>query len=340
VTELRRDPITGHAVLIVPGRSARPNEHSSVPPATTQEPNCPFCEGSESKTPSELAVIAPPGRSPNSPGWQIRTIPNRFPTVEPEAAATPGLTPATSLFEPELAVGFHEVVIESPKHSPLLPYLSLEQATRVFRMCRDRTRVLLELEHVGSVTLFENAGPESGGSLWHPHAQLVTVPTLTPSLEEELRGGARFLERSGGTCALEEVTRAESEDGHRIVSSTDRFVAYAPFASALPYELRVVPKRHATSFGDATDPELEELSALVPSLLRDLLALLPGASYNFVVRSPRTSLIGPQPYHWHLDLYPRLVRPDGFDLGSGLSVNTVPPEVAAEALREEHSAKR
>jgi UDPglucose--hexose-1-phosphate uridylyltransferase len=340
VTELRRDPITGRAVLIVPGRNARPSEHSTVAPSASREPDCPFCEGCESKTPAELAVIAPPGREPNSPGWQVRTIPNRFPTVETEVVGSGKLSPVPFPFDAEVVSGHHEVVIETPRHSPQLPYLPLEQAVRVLRMCRDRTRHLLGLEGVGSVTLFENSGPESGGSLWHPHAQLVTLPSLTPAIEEEVRGAARFREQSSVSCAFEEVSRAEASDGRRVVVTTRRFLAFAPFASAVPYELRVVPMAHAPSFANATDPEVEELAALLPSLLRALLAVVPGASYNLVVRSPAAKQVDPDRYHWHLDLYPRLVRPDGFDLGSGLNVNTVPPEVAAELLRAERGAKR
>ena len=122
--------------------------------------------------------------------------------------------------------------------------------------------------------------------------------------------------------------------------NSDGFVAYAPFASAYPFEVRILPSRHCPSFADITDDEADALAERLPALLRALLALVPGASYNFVVRTP----VGPSPaydrYHWHLDIYPRLVRPDGFDIGSGFPVNTVTPEDAAEALRTELSAKR
>ncbi|MGP8108848.1 MAG: DUF4931 domain-containing protein [Thermoplasmata archaeon] len=339
MTEFRRDPISGRCVIVVPGRSARPNEHAVDAPSTVADPGCPFCEGNESRTPPEVAVLAPPGRRPNERGWYVRTIPNRFPTVaaEPPGPEPPRVAPG---FERRPAFGYHEVVIENPAHAPLLPFLPREQVVRVLRMCRDRVRHLSERAHVGSITLFENAGPESGGSLWHPHAQLVTVPVLSPSLEEEMEGAERYRKRSGGDCAFDEVLRAEVRDGSRLLFESDGFVAVAPFASAYPFEVRLLPARHSPSFGDTTDDEVDALAEKLPVLLRALLALLPGASYNFVVRTP----VGPSPaydhYHWHLDLYPRLVRPDGFDIGSGFPVNTVTPEDAAEALRTELGAKR
>ena len=36
----------------------------------------------------------------------------------------------------------------------------------------------------------------------------------------------------------------------------------------------------------------------------------------------------------HMELVPQLTRPAGFELGSGLSINTVLPESAAQCLRD------
>jgi UDPglucose--hexose-1-phosphate uridylyltransferase len=339
MTEIRRDPITGRCAIIVPGRSARPNEHAVPSPVQSADSNCPFCEGNESRTPSELAAIGPEGRRANEKGWYVRTIPNRFPTVALEAGEVehPG---AAQGFETRPAVGYHEVVIESPTHSPLLPFLPREQVERALTMCRDRLRVLSGHALVGSVTLFENAGPESGGSLWHPHAQLVTVPELSPALEEELEGSERYRDQTKAECAFEAVRHAELGDGRRVVFDTGGFTAYAPFASAVPFEVRLMPNRHSPTLAEATDEEIRSLSERLPSLLRALLGLLPGASYNFVVRIPVGRSPATHRYHWHLDVLPRLVRPDGFDLGSGYAVNTVPPEDAAAALRTALGAKR
>jgi len=338
-TEFRTDPITGRVVIVVPGRSARPNDHAAAPPSAPADPNCPFCEGNEGRTPPEVAVVAAPGRAPNTRGWYVRTIPNRFPTVAAEDATSPAPL-GTSLFTSGPAFGYHEVVIENPAHSPSLGFLPREQVLQALRMFRDRIRYLSELSRVGSVTLFENTGPESGGSLWHPHAQLVTIPGVSPSLREEAEGAERLRARSGSACAFEEVSRAEVEDGRRVVVDSGRFTAFAPFASAFPYETRVLPTRHARSFASATDDEVEALADLLPSLLRAFLTVLPGASYNYVLRTPVTPTPEFDRYHWHLDLYPRLVRADGFDLGSGLAVNTVLPEVVADTLRTALAAKR
>lgn len=338
MSEFRRDPITGEWVIVVPGRGARPNEHVAAPPSVPAAPDCPFCEGNESKTPPEVAVAAAAARRPNERGWQVRVIPNRFPTVMGDPPGT-GREESSSTFVRRAGFGYHEVIIESPAHSPTFPYLSRDQALRVLRVCRDRARELSGRAGIVSTTLFENAGPESGGSLWHPHAQLVATPELSPSLRSEVEGAERLRERLGGQCPFEQVRDEEVRDGARVVFESSAFTAFAPFASAYPFELRVIPSRHTPSFGDANDSEVEVLSEQLPALLRSFLSLAPGASYNFVVKSPAGTMHRQDRYHWHLDVYPRLVRPDGFDLGSGFHVNTVAPEEAAQSLRAALGAK-
>jgi UDPglucose--hexose-1-phosphate uridylyltransferase len=338
VTEIRTDPLTLDRVIVVPGRSARPNEHAAPPPLNPAAPDCPFCEGNESRTPPEVAVVGRPGRRPNERGWDVRVIPNRFPTVTTDP---PGETesPDADRLRRAPAFGFHEVLIESASHSPLFPYLSTEQAVRVLRMARDRVRALEGRSGVGSLTLFENAGPESGGSLWHPHAQIVSTAGASPSLEREFAGIERLRASTQGRCVLETLQEEETGDRSRVVFESRDFVGFAPFASAYPYEVRVVPKRHSPSFAEATDGEVDDLAERLPAVLRALLAVIPGASYNYLLRVPSRDRPERQGYHWHLDIYPRLVRPDGFDLGSGFHVNTVLPEEAARILREQLSAK-
>jgi UDPglucose--hexose-1-phosphate uridylyltransferase len=338
MTEYRRDPITGRWVIVVPGRAARPNEHAAAAPDQPTGTDCPFCEGNESRTPPEVAAVGEPGRAPNGRGWHVRTIPNRFPTVI-DSPAEPDPRALASGFESRRGFGYHEVIIESPSHAPLLPFLPSDQVRRILRMWRDRVRALSGRENVGSVTLFENAGPESGGSLWHPHSQLVATSGRTPALAEEIEGAESYRRNKGCNCALEDVGRAEEQDGERILFRSPEYLAYAPFASAYPYEVRVLPTRHTPSFAGATDPELDLLAERLPQLLRAVLTVIPGGSYNLLVRSPAGPSLDSERYHWHLDICPRAIRPDGFDLGSGFHVNAVSPEGAAEALRAALGAK-
>ncbi len=327
MSELRFDPLTHRPVIIAESRSARPNEHAGGRGAGMDPADCPFCEGHEDRTPPEVAALRSGSRSANGPGWTVRVIPNKFPSLsagphEASAVATPG-------FRAEPGFGYHEVVIESPRHAPLFPDLEAEQCRAAIRVARDRVRALADRDRIRHVLLFENAGPESGGTLWHPHAQLVASAVDGPRTAEELF--ALREHRSG--CAIEAILDAERAAGTRVLGEHGGLTAIAPFASEYPFEVRLVPRRHVGSFGEASDAEADAVADLLSTILRGLSAEVPGASYNWFVASLSPAHPSRGAYHWQISVVPRLVRPDGFELGTGIAVNPVAPESAAARLR-------
>lgn len=330
MSEIRQDPITGRLVIISEGRAARPDEYRGPSPEQTAS-GCPFCAGQEATTPPEVAAYRPSGAPPNGPGWSVRTIPNKFPTVSPTAARLSVEAATGEVRRP--GFGVHEVIIESPSHTPALWLLPSGQTRQALEMLRERIRAVSAHPGVSSLVAFENSGPESGGSLSHPHAQVVALPEIPPVLLEESQALARYSRVHAGVCAWDAELAREREAGTRIVGDTPEVVAYAPFASGHPYEVRFLPVRHAPSLGHATDAELDRLNTLLPAVLRTLLAVVPGVSFNLVTRSYALDRPEGKGYHWHLDLLPRLVRPDGFEVGGGIPVNIVAPERAAEQLR-------
>ena len=330
--EFRKDPLTGRWRIVAEGRSARPNEYAPGPALPSNDADCPFCEGREARTPPEVAAVRGNAGRPNGPGWTVRAVPNRFPSVAP--ASGPPLPAGAAPFQRHAATGAHEVIIESPGHSPDLPYLAPEQLRSVFRFLRERVAALTALPGISSVVLFENRGPESGGTLPHPHAQIVATELPSPRVEEEAEGFRRGSAGTAGECRLEAIVAAESGARERVVSSAGAFTAFAPFASEFPYETWIVPKRHANTFAESTDREVDELAVLLPSVLRALDGVRPRASYNWYVHGRASRTDSPAAFHWHVEVAPRLVRPDGYELGSGVSVNPVPPERAAAELRK------
>lgn len=331
MSDFRQDPISGRWAIVAESRSARPTEYPVRPPSSSIE-NCPFCEGHESWTPAEVGADRPAGLPSNGPGWRVRAIPNKFPTLSADAGAARGATG-----NPEGPIrpgwGFHEVIIATPEHSTPLAKLTPEAAGRLLRMVRERLRVLLTTNGVEACVTFENSGPESGGTLLHPHLQIVALPEIPPLLREEVDGLARFARAHEGRCGYESIASAERVDRSRMVRDSDNFTVFAPFASEHPFEVRIHPRRHESSFAQATDRELDELASLLPAVLGALDAVAPGASYNLVSRALPAGRPRATEYHWHLDLLPRLVRADGFEVGGGISVNPVSPESAAEQFR-------
>lgn len=336
MSELRRDPITGHWVVIAEGRSLRPNEYAASPPPGSAE-DCPFCEGQESRTPPEVAAVRPKGSRPGGPGWSVRAIPNKFPTLVPDSPPPAGSGPLPS-HEARPGHGYHEVIIVSPRHLPALPFLPDEQVQSVVRMFRDRVRELESRPKISGVVLFENYGPESGGTLVHPHAQVVATPVVPPLVAEEADSMRRYSSAHSDRCLLESVAAEERRTKTRVLVDDGVFLAVAPFASGHPYEILLMPERHSASITEATDAELARLAQLLPALLRTQFAVVPSLSYNYFVHVAPVPKSSHPEFHWHIEIVPRLVRPDGFELGSGILVNPVSPEAAASALRAAYTA--
>ncbi len=331
MSELREDPITGRRSIIAPHRSSRPNDYPRRPPPAAPA-DCPFCEGHESWTPPEIVADRPAGRPANGPGWTVRAIPNKFPSVSTEARLADGLArDDRGVRRP--GFGFHEVILESPVHDARLATLPAGQVRRVLGVLRDRVRALESEPSIASLIVFENSGPESGGTLFHPHAQIVALSEVLPVLAEETAAAERYARDHDGRCVFEETLASERGLGTRVVREERRLTAYCPFASEHPYEVRIVPHRHAGSFGDASEEEVDALARLLPAVLSDLEEIVPEYSYNFALRSFARGRPERGRYHWHLDVLPRLLRPDGFDVGGGIPVNPFAPETAARELR-------
>lgn len=331
MSELRKDPVTGGWRVVAENRSRRPDDYAGGAAPSAPGAACPFCEGQESRTPPEVAAIRPRGGVADGPGWTVRSFPNLFPTLATVATHRPPESPG--VFQRAPGSGLHEVIVFAPAHSQSIAQLDPPAARTVFRFFRDRVRAIESAPSIVVSILFENRGPESGGTLPHPHAQLVATEIVPPRVAAEVRPAPAPSRGSGADCILESVVRAEIEGRERVISDDPVLTTFCPFASEYPYEVWIVPRRHARSFADATDAEVDALAERLPAILRALGSVRPSVSYNWFVRGLPAAAAEESDLHWHLELVPRLVRPDGFEIAAGIPVNPVSPEVAAAELR-------
>src|SRR5246500_4968953 len=137
----------------------------------------------------------------------------------------------------------------------------------------------------------------------------------------------------GNACFVIIVER-EVEDQTRIVLKSERFVAMEVFASATPFATHIFPLRHMASFGDISEMEVVDLARVLRTLLAKIYVGLENPDLNFTVRSGPAEYAGARHFHWYVSVIPRLTRVAGFGLGSGMFINTVLPEDAAEFLRK------
>ncbi len=325
MAELRRDPLTGRWVILSPGRLDRPGA-SDPGPSITSTPSdeapvadCPFCPGHESQTPPEVARRG--AGDPDGPGWHVRVVPNRYPIVD--GATGEVVTDGDDLRQRRSAGGVHEVVVLSPAHHRSLAQLTDGEVLEVLLAVQDRVRVHTAAGH-RYVQAMVNHGPEAGASLAHPHAQLVALDVTAPAVDEEV---AHVVE--DGRCVMCREIRLLEHDLRRDATDRDA-VLWCPWWSSTAYELLLAPREHGRRFEDA-GPELEALAATLRRGLARLGQRLEDPPYNLMIHTLPADRH--EDYHWHIHIRPRLRREAGFEIGTGILVNSVDPDRAAERLR-------
>lgn len=204
----------------------------------------------------------------------------------------------------------HEVIIHSPDHHKNFGELDLITTELIFKTFRQRYNTH---KNSGQVYIFHNRGEEAGESLFHPHSQLVVIP-------EDVK-----LEIS----QLEETYQNTIE-----MIQTNNYYILCPESSEWPDEVWIVPKNSrpeddrplVEKFGDISDGEITDLSTILPKVIRALeLKLGREFPYNFYIYPKE---------NWYLRVVPRIKRLGGFEIGTGVSVNTEDPKETIAFLKE------
>ena len=326
--ELRHDPLSGRWVTIAAGRAARPASfgHPGGEPERRGPLGCPFCAGQEHQTPPEVWTDRPPGGAHDSPGWMVRVVPNKFAAFGPPSLLP--VAPVEADAERAAADGAHEVVVHGPEHLVSLTELDQDVLVRVAEAWRRRLAYWRRPEFgLGAVTVIVNEGREAGASLEHSHSQ-VFATVLRPALVQ-----AEVARLGGADCAACDLVTAERKQGDRVVADAGGLLTVCPWASAMPLELLLVPDRHLARFEAGDDREIA-VAALAEGLagaigrLGAVVGRVP--AWNAVLHSAPP---GVTDFHWHLHVYPRLATLGGFELGTGVLINVIDPDHAAERLR-------
>jgi UDPglucose--hexose-1-phosphate uridylyltransferase len=344
--EIRLDQLTGLRTILAPARADRPFDFSGIAtePDEKAAENCPFCEGHEDRTPPETWADRPGGGGPDTPGWRVRSVPNLYPALaqswgdqtpaddddglaaagDPLRATSRGREP--DLFRPTVATGYHEVVVNSPKHRTSLGQLDDAELAAAFAGWRERMRA--HSEQAAYVQLILNEGREAGASLEHSHAQLYALGFVPAAVARERERFSSYNQHTMGGDLLAEIASEEVRRKERLVAIDDDALLVCPWASRSPFELRIIPRTPAPSF--------EQDGEVGLGMLRTALRALEGRfgavpQFNaWTLSAPR----GAEIFHWHLDLAPRIGIRAGFEMSTGVELNVFPPERAAAELRE------
>ncbi len=234
--------------------------------------------------------------------------------------------------------GAHEVVIESPDHDTFLAQQPLEQITSVLETVQARHRDLMRDRRFQSIVIFKNHGEAAGTSLRHPHWQIIATPVVPRLLRLKFAEATDYFDRTG-KCLYCVLLQEELADGNRIVASNDEFVAFVPYAAHLPFETWILPRRQQGSIDAATPDQLRQLAEILRTVLLKLYDGLDNPDFNLTIDMAARGDEDKPYFMWHVRILPRLATPAGFELGSGMSINTVLPEDAAHFLRFGNSAR-
>lgn len=326
MAQLRKDPILGDWVIVAPDRAARPFDSAITSSVSPSEP-CPFCRGHEDATPAAVLTVSESGSSDD---WDVRIVPNRFPAVVATSASTELQT--DSFFERRSADGYHEVIVESPRHHCSMRELDQSQVFRVARAWRDRLKAVSADESVAHTMLFKNEGSKAGASLEHVHSQLLATSFIPSKIEAELNAAESHSRQTGGLL-WDDIVDRELEDDARLVMVNEHFVLLCPFASRCPGEMVLLPRESSPFFETTSDACLKELAMVLAYAFQKLHGTFPEAPFNLAMHSapPRDSRSSF--YRWHLTITPRLTGIAGFELGAGTWINIMTPEDAAASYR-------
>jgi len=338
VPEIRIDPLSGHRTIVAGERSRRPGGAPSLTDAErVPEPidpeRDPFAEGHEDRTPPELYAVRPGGGVPNSGGWTVRVVPNLYPALAPsrnggsptDLREGPRGTALAELFTSLPATGAHEVIVNGPQPVLSLAELPVEQVQAAMQVWRERMRAH---EQCAYVQLIVNERRQAGASLPHTHAQLYGLEFVPAAVARERERAGAYATRTMGQSLLGDLVAEEVRLRERIVAIDEEAVLMAPYASRLPFQLMLAPRRPVPRF----EQEGPTGAALLHDGLRRLARHL-GASppLNMWVRTaPR----GAEHFCWRIDVLPRLTHLAGLELSTDLNLNIIAPEHAAALLRE------
>lgn len=328
MSELRKDPILERWVIISVERGKRPSDFTS-PSHKKRGGFCPFCSGNEHTSPPEIISFRPANTLPDSPGWSLRVVPNKFPALQIHGELN---RTGEGIFDMMNGIGAHEVIIETPEHNLSLATMPLKSVEDALWAYNARLNDLKKDTRFKYALIFKNEGESAGATLEHSHSQLIALPIVPKLVKEEFDSAERYYDLKE-RCIFCDIINQELEAEKRVIYQNRNYVSLAPFAPISPFETWILPKKHASAFSQS-ESTFHDLAEILQKTLRQMDRILDIPPYNFIIHTSPFYKEHNEHYHWHLELVPKLTKTAGFEWGSGFYINPTPPEESAKFMRE------
>ena len=329
-SQLRQDLVSGDWIVIAPGRAKRPvfrgkrKEERGKKRMVAPKSSCPF-EDLQKTGHGEPILSYGDGK------WDLQILENKYPAfTHRNICAAIGKIGPYSVTE---TVGHHDILI-TRDHNKNFPKLPKAQARQVLEAFRDRYLMLLNDKCLAYVFILHNWGPKAGASVYHPHYQIISTPIVPPDVTHSLRGSERYFKKNK-KCVHCVMIDFEKKNRKRIIYENAGAIAFAPFVSKNPFEIRIFPKKHLPYFENTLDLDIDSVVDTLQFSLRKLEKNLKDPDYNFFIHTaPIKDKAKYKMYHWHIEISPKININAGFELGTGVEINDLDPDEAAKLLRK------
>jgi UDPglucose--hexose-1-phosphate uridylyltransferase len=332
-SQLRYNSAWGEWVVVSPKRHDKSKPTDLKKPGSsrkaTPKSKCPFED--PQKAGNEQPYFWYPEGSPLQ-SWEVQVLPNKFPGLQADRKPTAHTVHTSVLYSSVEGYGHHDLLI-TRDHGKNIPDLSPRTALDVMMALRRRYEQLAADPLVQYISIFQNWGATAGGSLYHPHVQLIALPVVPSHIERGLALEREYM-RANGACLQCATIAHEREHKERVVFENEHVMAFVPFAAQEPYELTLVPKAHTASFGELSHQQLVAMAAGLSKALGLVRSKLGDPDYNWYMHDTVTHDEKSRSYHhWHIQIIPKSNISSGFELGTGIEINPVLPEDAAAQYR-------
>ena len=304
--EIRKDYIQDKYVIIAPKRGKRPHDTISEHAYHKKKmvTSCIFC-------PQNLKTVPSLYRQGSKSNWSINIIKNKYPAVS---------------LDNKKAYGRQEVVIESNDHTLELEDLSISHIADLLEAYAIRTRDISKDKKIEYILIFKNNGGVAGASLQHAHSQIFATQFLPPHLFDKSQRQQAY-KLQNGRCVYCDVIAREAK-GSRLVYRDKNVVAFTPYASMFNYEIWIMPLAHRDNITELDAKERKSFAKILKHILIKIGQLdLP---YNFYFHQ----IINDNDQHLYMKIAPRGSIWAGVEIGSGLIINPIDPDDAAEFYRQ------
>ncbi len=341
-SELRQDIVSGDWVAIAPARAKKPEQFLKKEERVKAPiENCPFEDPQKSGNSPPALIYANgkkhifidkefPGYQGDLKNWQVQILENKYPALKRKTSCAKEFKKGP--YAVVEGVGYHDLVI-ARDHDKNFANLDKDTANLVFTAFKDRYSIISKDNCTSYTSIFHNWGPRAGASVYHPHYQIISLPIIPPDIGRSLKGSDSyfFVNKKCVHCVMIEW---EKKDKARVVYENAGAIAFTPFVSREPFEVRIFPKKHLPFFEETEKEDTEAVVDVLQKVLKGIEIKLKDPDYNFFIHTaPHVDKQKHGHYHWHIEIVPQISISAGFELGTGIEITAVDPDEAAAILR-------